>query len=299
MAPELSVIIPTHNRRAVLARCIAALVEQSQDPGSFEVVIADDGSEDGTIAMLGELQTPFALRALDLGKVGRTAARNAAIEASEGEITLMMDDDVIAGKGLLEAHIAAHRDHGMVVGIGKLDQATPSRRDWYMRAFAEGWNAHFDRLAEKDADWTDCYSGNMSAPRASLLAVGGFGPKAIVEDAELCYRLVEAGCVVRYLPDAGAVHEDQKSRRRLIATPSQQGAGQAGIAESVPAMRSKLLGWFGATTGREIMLRRTLLALEFPSGDRFARGLLPGKGRRGSGSSSSHATRSGPGSGAR
>ena len=163
MAPKLSVIIPTHNRRAVLARCIAALAAQGQDPSTFEVVIADDGSEDGTAEMLAELRTPFALRALNLGKVGSMAARNAAIEASEGEITLVMDDDVIAGRGLIEAHLAAHREQGMVVAIGRLDQAAPRRRDWYARAFAEGWNSHFDRLAEKEADWTDCYSGNMSA----------------------------------------------------------------------------------------------------------------------------------------
>ena len=281
MAPELSVIIATHNRRAVLSRCISALAEQNLDPTEFEVVIADDGSEDGTVEMLGELRTPFALRALDLGKVGRAAARNAALEASSGSISLVLDDDVVAGSALVAAHLAAHREHDRIVGVGRLIQAAPKGRDWYARAFAEGWNAHFDRLEDRGADWTACYSGNLSAPRSSLLGVGGFTGGLVGEDAELGYRLEQAGCLVRYVPDALAEHDDQKPRRRLVADSLRQGAGQVEIAERFPAMQPKLLGWFGATTRREVALRRVLIALRVPPAAlAWIGGLIPGQGRR-------------------
>ena len=215
MAPKLSVIIPTHNRRAVLARCIAALAAQGQDPSTFEVVIADDGSEDGTAEMLAELRTPFALRALTLGKVGSMAARNAAIEASEGEITLVMDDDVIAAPGVSSRPIiAAHAgEQGMIVAIGRHGPGElPRRRDWYSaRLRRRAGTRHFDHLAEKEADWTDCYAGNMSAPRASLLAVGGFAHAG--DRRRHRARLpppVEQAASRRTCPTQTAVHEDQK-----------------------------------------------------------------------------------------
>jgi peptidoglycan/xylan/chitin deacetylase (PgdA/CDA1 family)/GT2 family glycosyltransferase len=281
VAPELSVIIATHNRLAIIVRCLSALAEQGQDPKTFEVIVADDGSDDGTVQVLGELETPFALRTLDLGKVGRAAARNSALEASVAPISLVLDDDVIADRALIEAHIVGHRKHGQIVGVGRLIQAPPQRRDWYARAFTDSWNAHFDRLLERDVDWTACYSGNLSAPRSSLLEVGGFAGGLVGEDAEVGYRLVQAGCVVRYLPDARAVHDDQKPRRRLVADSVRQGSGQAETAERFPAMRPKLLGWFGSTTRREVALRRALIALRVPP-QALARfgGLIPGAGRR-------------------
>jgi glycosyltransferase involved in cell wall biosynthesis len=47
--PSVSVVIPTHRRRQALHRALLALADQSAGPGSFEVVVSVDGSEDGTL----------------------------------------------------------------------------------------------------------------------------------------------------------------------------------------------------------------------------------------------------------
>ena len=78
-APEIAVLIATHNRRERLRRCLDALAAQTLDPERFEVVVADDGSSDGTVASLAELATPFRLRALALPKGGKSVAVNAAL----------------------------------------------------------------------------------------------------------------------------------------------------------------------------------------------------------------------------
>lgn len=281
MVPEISVVIGTHNRSRLLARCIGALEEQTQDPSTFELVVADDGSSDDTVELVSALQTPFALRVLDLGKVGRAHARNAGVEAAEAPLVLVIDDDVIAAPELIAAHLEGHREHGDIVGIGRLLQAAPQRHDWYARAFAETWNARFDGLRERDIDWPDCFAGNLSASRGRLLEVGGFRQLETGEDADLGFRLAAAGSRIRYLPEASAVHDDQKPRARLVAHSRLQGAGQVALADRVPAMRAKLLGWFGMTTRREVALRRALLALRVPPGFLASAGrLLPGAGRR-------------------
>ncbi len=130
-------------------------------------------------------------------------------------------------------------------------------------------------------EWTACYAGNLSAPRSALLDVGGFREGIVGEDAEVGFRLAGNGFVVRYLPDARALHADQKPGRRLLADSRRQGRGQVATAERFPGMLPKLLGWFGATTRREIALRRTLIALRCPSSLLAGLGaLLPGEGRR-------------------
>ena len=70
----LSVIIPSYNRRELLRRCLDSLAVQTQDAASFEVVVVDDGSTDGTAEMVAELHTPYRLQ-LVRGKQQRWARR--------------------------------------------------------------------------------------------------------------------------------------------------------------------------------------------------------------------------------
>jgi glycosyltransferase involved in cell wall biosynthesis len=280
LTPDLSVVLATHNRRPMLKRCIEALGRQTQDSSSFEVVVGDDGSSDGTVEMLRDLGTDFALTILDLGKVGRAAARNAAIEAARGRICLVIDDDVVAEPELVAAHLEAHRGE-RIVGIGRLTQAPPDRPDWYSAQFAQTWNEHFDRLEGRAVDWTACYAGNLSAPREALLEVGGFVERAAGDDLEIGFKLSRAGCAIRYLPRARALHEDRKSGARLVADSLLQGSRQLDLLSDHPEMEPDLYGWFLATSRREVAMRRLILVLRVPPRllARFGR-LLPGAGRR-------------------
>jgi glycosyltransferase involved in cell wall biosynthesis/peptidoglycan/xylan/chitin deacetylase (PgdA/CDA1 family) len=282
-SPELSVIVPSHNRRKLLERCIDALREQTQHPASFELIVADDGSTDGTAEAIARLETPFSLRVLKLDKVGKSAALNAAIKVAAGQVCLFLDDDVVASPALIAEHLAAHREDERTLGIGALTQEPPSARDWYAHAFAKAWNDHYGRLVErKRPDWSASYGGNLSAPRQALIEVSGFATDLEVsEDTELGFRLEQHGCTPRYLPRAHAVHDDQKLRKQLLADARRQGAGYIELVRRHPAMQAKLIGWFGATTPRELALRRLLLALHLPPGPLAALGrLLPGGGRK-------------------
>ena len=199
MTPSLSVLIATHNRREMLARCLAALAAQSEDPAAFEVIVADDGSTDGTAAALAELSTPFELRTIEHAKAGKPVVLNAAIEAARGEVCLFIDDDVIASPQLVAEHLAAHRREPRTLGIGVLVQREPARPDPYAEANARRWNERYEGLSERPLDWTDCYGANFSASRESLLQIGGFAADLpAVEDLEIAFRLcARAGCVGR------------------------------------------------------------------------------------------------------
>jgi glycosyltransferase involved in cell wall biosynthesis/peptidoglycan/xylan/chitin deacetylase (PgdA/CDA1 family) len=278
----LSVIIATHNRRERLRGCLEALASQTQDPAGFEVIVADDGSDDGSAAMAEALETRFRLRVLRRAREGKAVALNAAIELAEGEACLFLDDDVIASPELVARHAAAHAGKSRVLGIGPLEQPPPGKPNWFGSAYAEAWNERYVTLARRQPDWPDCYGGNFSANRAALIEIGGFdvGLPA-VEDIELGFRLCAVGCEPRYLPGAHGIHDDQKSRRRILAAGEGYGAFCAEFAEREPAARSKLLGWFLDTTQREVLLRRAFLMLRIPPVAIAPLGaLIPGKGRR-------------------
>jgi len=282
LEPELSVILATHNRRELLVRCIESLSGQEADPGSFEVIVADDGSSDGTAEAVKQLQTPFTLRCLRLEKGGQAAAQNAAIAAAAGRIALILDDDVIVGPRLVAEHLAAQAPGSRLIGVGHLEQAPPRRRDYYAAMFARTWNRHYAELPGREIDWTACFGANLSAPLEALREVGGFATDLPVgEDMDLAYRLERAGCKARFLPEAKATHDDEKGWRRLLEDSRRQGAGQVTLADRHPEMNAMLFGWFGSSSRREVAVRRLLLALRVPPRLLAPLGrLLPGEGRK-------------------
>lgn len=117
MAPLASLVIPTRNRARFLARTLAALRHQRER--AFEVVIADDGSDDDTrevaLAAHGELEVRYLRRA----PVGTAAARNAAIRAARGKLLILCDDDRIADPAFVADHLAAHADGAPRVAAGR------------------------------------------------------------------------------------------------------------------------------------------------------------------------------------
>ncbi len=108
---NLSVVIPTLDKEPLLRRTLAALAAQDAGSGrTWEVVVVDDGSRDGTAGLLAAAAArPGArLRVVSPGRnVGRARARNLGARAARGRWILFLDDDIVAPPGLLAAHLDA------------------------------------------------------------------------------------------------------------------------------------------------------------------------------------------------
>jgi glycosyltransferase involved in cell wall biosynthesis len=278
---QLSVLIASHNRRQLLRRCLDSLTVQAADPACFEVIVADDGSDDGTAEMVEELPVPFALRVLRLEKSGKSAALNAAIAAAAGPACLFLDDDIVASPELIAGHLGAHTN-GRVLGIGAITEQPPAASDWYANAFAQGWAEHNAELATRPARWTDCYGANFSAPLALLREIGGFSVDlAVAEDFDIAFRLWQAGCAPHYLPRAHGIHDDQKRSQRMLTDARRQGEVHVELAAAFPQAEAELLDWGGGADRRELTLRRLCLALRVPPAPLAWIGrFLPGDGRK-------------------
>ena len=279
---QLSVLIASHNRREMLARCLAALAAQSEDPAAFEVIVADDGSTDGTAAALAELSTPFELRVIEHAKAGKPVVLNAAIDAARGEVCLFIDDDMIASPQLVAEHLAAHRREPRTLGIGVLVQREPEGEDWYVRAFTRAWNEHFEELRARPARWTDCYGANFSAPRLDPAG-----------DRRLRFRRADGRGLRHRLsarrrrargPLPPQRHRGARRREdaRADARRHQAGGCRLRRVRRPPSRHRKRAPRLAGRAGPvELRLRRGLIALRVPPGPVAALGaLVPGDGRK-------------------
>ncbi len=90
--PLISVIIPVRNGQDYLENCIRSIEAQTYD--RIEILIIDNGSEDRTGEVCGEIAAAYGnVRLLALEKAGVSAARNAGIDAAAGELITFVDAD--------------------------------------------------------------------------------------------------------------------------------------------------------------------------------------------------------------
>lgn len=209
---ELSVLIPTHNRRATLQQCLAALAAQTLAMEQFEVIVVDDGSEDDTAAWRAAWTPPFAFRFARQDAAGAGAARRRAVEMARGERVLLINDDTMLAPDSLAAHLKAgrRRDGQRLAVLGDFAAAESARR----RAlpFAVGTQTvlfpHPRLRPGERLGYLGCMTCNLSLPRVAVLAAGNFDPAfAVAEDTELGVRLEDRGWGVIYEPAAYATHE--------------------------------------------------------------------------------------------
>jgi GT2 family glycosyltransferase len=187
-AVEVSVVVPTHNRREDLARCLAALRAQRTER-THEIVVVDDGSEP---PLRADEVAPARLLRTAGGNPG--AARNAGIADARGAIVAFTDDDTEPAPGWLEAaaaHLEANQD-GVAVH-GPVDSPP-----WDPLA------GHSIELQQPGA----YYTCNIAYRREALERLGGFSGALDTyhgEDVDLGFRALKLGAI-GWAPAMAVVH---------------------------------------------------------------------------------------------
>jgi len=217
MTNSLSVVIPTKDRAAALARTLDTLQAQEEGDANLEVVVVDNGSSDGTLAQVRAREggEGLPIRLLEQPEGGPAAARNAGAAAASGEILLFLGDDTEPeGKGLLLAHLALHkaRPESTYGVLGKITWTPRAPVTPFMRWLENGGpQFHYCDLNPGPVDGAGYfYSSHASLKRSLFEEVGGFDvrfPTAAVEDTELGVRLTEAGLELDYHPELLVLHD--------------------------------------------------------------------------------------------
>lgn len=206
---RISVVVPTYNRLDTLRYVIPALIAQDAGAGTFEVIVADSNSTDGTAEYLaGVAAAAPHVRHLPGPYTGRAGARNAGIEAARAPIVLFTDADIIASPDLLTRHLARHGD-GVPKAVVGCELQVDTYEQYLERRDRPETRRPLHPPTRTRLSWLYFLTGNASARKADLDRVGRFDEDFTGyghEDLELGYRLQKAGLPIVYAADAVNYH---------------------------------------------------------------------------------------------
>jgi GT2 family glycosyltransferase len=224
---DVSIVIPTFNRRQQVVKLLDALDCQTYARDRFEVLVIDDGSDDGTPDVLRSLKPTYTLRVLQQAHQGPAEARNLGVQQAAAALVLFLDDDVVPVAHLVAVHVATHRARGReTVVIGPMSPPPDWERSPWVRWEEEKLQSQYEAMlaGQWNATERQFYTANCSLPRELFLAAGGFdsGFKR-AEDVELGYRLRDRGARFVFKPEADVLHYASRTFSAWRRTPYQYG----------------------------------------------------------------------------
>jgi GT2 family glycosyltransferase len=241
----VSVLIPTHQRRRALQTVLESLAHQTVEPGSYEVVVATDACSDGTQEMIDTLQVPYELRRVEPQGRGRSAAVNAALAAAQGEVAIVLDDDMRVVCEFVERHRSHHPPGSRRCVLGAVPVELGEGSTHAARYVKAKFDRHLARLSDPEhlALPRSFFTGNASLRAEVLREVGGFDESFGIygnEDVELSLRLRKAGVELGYDPEALAFQEYGKDLGGLQRDTLAKGRTTVLLARSHPEVFGEL-----------------------------------------------------------
>jgi len=240
--PLISLIVPTHNRAAMLPRLLDALAAQTYPAHLLELVLVADGCVDDTPRVVRRVDTPFPLTLLELPGRGPAAARNAGAARSRGDLLIFFDDDIEVSPDFVAAHLRAHQEHDNMVALGHLPLAG-APQGYFDAAIRAWWREKFFTMRRPGYrfGFQDLFSGNVSLRPALFQEAGGFDLQLRThEDYEFGLRLLQRGAIFSFVPDAVGVHHDRTDLDRSLQRRRMEGEADVHIAHLHPEVRNEL-----------------------------------------------------------
>lgn len=208
--PKASVIILTCNRKPYLMKSLSALAGQTEK--GFEVIVVDDGSEDGTGEAAAAESYPFAItylywsrtHALVPGTPTNRAgpARNLGAEFARGRLLIFIDSDIVPGPAFVAEHLKAAKAKRLVIGPSVREREQKDVREKYFLMCT-------DDIMKLPTPWAMAHSGNLSVMRHGFRKLGGFDHDFVhwgMEDDELGFRAISRGFEIYLAKDAQGMH---------------------------------------------------------------------------------------------
>jgi N-acetylglucosaminyl-diphospho-decaprenol L-rhamnosyltransferase len=269
---DCSIIIVNWNVCTLLRRCLASVPASAGCDVSYEVIVVDNASHDGSVAMV-QAEFPAVRLLANSTNRGFAGGNNQGIAASRGRALLLLNPDTTLAPGALAVLLAtldAQPQVGLVGPRLRNPDGTvqPSRRRFPSLATAliestplqpyipalpllqRYYLADQPDDQEQEVDWLT--GACLLVRRTVLQQVGGFDERYFMysEELDLCRRVRAAGWRILYQPAAEVVHYEGQS------------SGQDVAARQIRFNRSKVryfLRWQGR--GAAAGLRVWLLAL--------------------------------------
>lgn len=218
---RISLVIATYNRAEQLMTTLVSVAAQSLAPEAWECVVVDNNSTDATrerVAEFGACHPEVHIRYIFEREQGLSAARNAGIVASQGDIIAFVDDDERIVPDFLGAYVDLFDSHPEAMAAGGCIIAEyPTGRPRWMSRFTEQPIANpmnYGATVRVFPKGKIPGGGNMAFRREALARVGIFDTslgrtgKSLIggEESDLFERMAAVGIHPYYVPRAVMYH---------------------------------------------------------------------------------------------
>jgi cellulose synthase/poly-beta-1,6-N-acetylglucosamine synthase-like glycosyltransferase/peptidoglycan/xylan/chitin deacetylase (PgdA/CDA1 family) len=244
-----SVVIAAYNEERVIARTVRSVL--ASDAPLLEVLVVDDGSTDGTRAVLAELQrTDPRLRVITQENQGKATALNGALTTVRGTVAVTMDADTLITPttvGHLVRHFAADPDGRLAAVAGVIRVGNRTRNlltRWQALEYVT--QIGVDRASQDALGAIAVVPGACAAWRVDAVrSVGGYSEATLAEDCDLTLALHAARWRIVQDDEAVAFTEAPEDVDSLLA---QRTRWMYGTCQSIYKHRGLLFGrngWLG------------------------------------------------------
>ena len=205
---DVSIIIPTYNRREELQKLLHSFTLQTLPQKKIEIIVIDDGSDDSTIEFLKEERDKGTLTFSTQDHKGPGAARNAGMKMAQGRVFVFTDTDCIPHPHWLKNLICPFEDE--IVGAAGGPEVPDPEESILSRCFQFVMTSPLTtgglRGAKKRLARYYPRTFNMAITRKAYETVGGFKEWYHGEDVEMSFRIKKAGFKLVYCEDAKVYH---------------------------------------------------------------------------------------------
>jgi glycosyltransferase involved in cell wall biosynthesis len=246
----VSVVVPVRNGERWLGAVLDAILTQ-RGRRRFEVIVVDDGSQDGSRALLEARYPSPDVRVIDGPRRGAAAALNTGIRSARFPFIAQIDQDVVVAAGWLDTLLAAMADDdvGAAQGYYETDRQAP------LTARVMGLDLEQRYAAISGSETDHVCTGNVVYRAEALHAVGLFDENlGYGYDNDMSYRLARHGYRLRLCRDARSRHH---WRSGLLPYLVQQYGFGYGRVDVVVRHRSRFTG--DAVSPADMMLHPLLM----------------------------------------
>ena len=189
---EISILIPTYNRRKSLEAVLDSIGLQQFPMDQLEVIVVDDGSKDDT-AIIGQKQVPFHLKYICQANQGAAVARNRAVEEAQGKIFQFLDDDITLNTEYLQQTALAHQAYEKLVLVGNLKAVVHPNQTPFQEIYTRETSTPpaVGGINLQEVSYTDCLTGMFSVKREHYFEIGRL--RDLVGDGRVAWGDVDFG----------------------------------------------------------------------------------------------------------
>ncbi len=220
---DCSIVIPVFNKMALTVQCLTALAKVT-DQVSYEVIVVDNGSSDGTAAFLGQLGGDVRV-ITNADNLGFAKACNQGARLARGKYVVFLNNDTIPLQGWLSALVAdaeAHPEVGIVGSKLLFDNGTIQHAGVvFMRRHLSPYHLYRSAAPDQPAvnrrrEFQAVTAACMLIRRDLFEEVRGFDEGYLngFEDVDLCLRVREKGRRVIYQPRSVVYHLESQTPGR-------------------------------------------------------------------------------------